>query len=250
MRPKVLAAGGVDLGAYLRAFGIYLRNPQIALGPIVAAVARMLLFALLPGASGGGILGLANASIAGIIGQIFTSLGLAIALIVAETAWRRGRAPFDDAWETARRRFGDIALAALGFYFVVWVASLIGNYLSFGSVWPALILGFVATVFFIFTVPAASIGGIPGGAAPQVALERARSSLASATLVTIVYLFSTTYLPPLAVGLLSPLLLNVDASYLPTLVSLLAAFAAAIVQGYVAIVLAHAYDEASLRRRY
>ena len=62
-------------------------------------------------------------------------------------------------------------MAAIGFSFILWAAALGGGLV--GSV-GALLLQAVAMFFFIYTLPAAAIGGVPGGAALQISLERAR----------------------------------------------------------------------------
>lgn len=240
----VRSAGSVDLRAYVQAFALLARNPQIVLGPFVAGLVQILLFMLMPG-GGGGLVGSANTSITGLLAQLVASFGFAVALIVAEAAWRYGRAPFDDAWEAARRNAGGILLAALGFNFIVYVASLVG---AIVPVFGSLAMSLVAYFFFIYTLPAASIGGIPGGAALNVSLERARRIPLATFLVTALYLFAFTYAPTLVLEALSPLLLTTSFAASGIAVSLVVAFIKAILAGYVALVLAKTYGDASYGR--
>jgi len=153
----------VDLLAYLRAFVLLARNPQIALAPLAAALAELLLEKLVP-TEGSGMIGALNGGLMGLIIQLVDFYALAVALIVAEAVWRRGRAPFDAAWEEARSKAGAILFAAIGFGFVLYVAGLVGGIAGgLGSI----ALTLVATFFFIYALPAAAIGGIPGSGALQ-----------------------------------------------------------------------------------
>jgi hypothetical protein len=56
--------GSVDLPAYLRAFGLLARNPQIALAPLLAGVIDVLLRMIFPAEIGSGFLGAANSGLA------------------------------------------------------------------------------------------------------------------------------------------------------------------------------------------
>ncbi len=237
--------GRVDLLAYPRAFVLLARNPAIVLGPLLAALAQILLFMLVPSEPGSGLLGSANSSIAGFIAQLISGLGLGLAVIVAEAAWRRGRAPFEEAWEEAQRRTGGILLATIGFSFVVYIAGLVGAIVPlFGPI----LLTLVAYYFFIYTIPAAAIGGFPGGAALQASLERARRAPLSTLLVTALYIFAFSYAPSLVIEALSPLLLGSSVLASGVVSSLLVGAIKAILGGYVALVLAKAYDDASYGR--
>ena len=239
--------GRVDLLAYVRAVPLLARNPQIALAPLLAAVAQILLFMLMPADAGSGLLGSANSSIAGLIAQLIGGFGLGVALIVADAAWRRGRAPFDAAWEEAQRKAGAILFATIGLGFIVYVAGAVGSFVTpIGS----LFLILVAYFFFVYTIPAAAIGGTPGGAALQASLEIARRAPLATLLVTALYIFAFSYLPTLIVELLQPLLLGSSIFASGVVSSLVVAFVKAIVTGYVALVLAKTYEDASYGRRY
>jgi len=242
---RSLRAGRVDLLAYLRAFPLLVRNPAIVLAPLLAAVANVLLFKLMPAEVGAGFLGSANSSIAGLISQLVTSFGLAVALIVADSAWRRGHAPFDAAWDDGRRKAGAIVFAAFGFNFITYVAGLVGGVLGpIGSI----VLTLVAYVFFIYTIPAAAIGGLPGGAALNAAFERAQRTVVATVLVTALYIFAFTFAPTLALEAVSPILMTSSIFANGDIVSIFIAVVRAIITGYVALVLAKTYDDASYGR--
>lgn len=215
------------------------------LGPLLASVAQVLLFKLFATSPGGGFLSSANSSIAGLLAQLIGSFGLAVALIVADAAWRRGRAPFDDAWDESRRHAGDILFAALGFGFIIYIAQLLGSIVPL--VGP-LVVGLVAMFFFIYTIPAAAIGGVPGGGALNISLERARRSPLPTLLVTALYVGAFFYVPALVVQALTPVLLSSTLFASDVAFSLVVAVIKAIVSGYVALVLAKTYDDVSYGR--
>ncbi len=240
--------GRVDGGTYGRAFLLLARNPTLMLGPFLAAIASavLLLVFSVPQFGGNGVLGAINGGIVGLIVQILDGFGLGLALIGADTALRRGRAAFDDMWDQARRRAGDLFIAALGFNFVIWIAQLVGGFIPFGS----LALSLIALFFFIYTLPAAAIGGIPGGAALQVSLERAQRNLLPTALVTVVYVVAYFLLPSYGVNLAASVLQIAPMLPIDPVVVLSSAVIKAIGAGYLAIVLAKAYNDASYGRRY
>ncbi len=239
--------GAVDFAAYGRAFVLLARNPLIALAPLVAYVAQILLFKLFPVQIDAGFLSSANSGLAGLIAQLVGSFGLAVALIVASKAWRSARAPFDDAWDEARRKAGDILFAALGFGFVIYIASLVGSFLGeFGTI----ALTLVAYYFFIYTMPAAAIGGVPGSASLNVSVERARRAPLPTLVVTAVYMLAFTFVPTLAVQALGPVLLGNSLFASGIASSLIVAVIKAIVSGYVALVLAKTYEDVSYGRSF
>jgi hypothetical protein len=241
--------GNVDLSSYARAVVLLLANPVLALAPLLMAVAQVLLFRLLSlgDPSDGGVIGFATSGLAGLVSQLMNSFGLAVSLILAENIWRRGRAQFDVAWDEGRRKVGDILLAALGFNFILYVAALFGGFIP---VFGAIVLSAIALYFFIYTVPAAAIGGIPGGAALQVSLERAQRSRGATFVVTIVYVLAFFVLPVAGSALALPLVLAVPAAFSGIVTSLAIAVLKSIAAGYVALVLSKAYDDASYGRRW
>ena len=241
------AAWRVDPTIYLRAFVLLARNPQIALPPLLAGVIEIFLSQLFGIGSGGGLLGSINTSIGGLFAQLISSFGLAAAIVVAHGAWRRGRAPFDDAIEQERRRGGDILFAAFGFGFVVYLAGLVGSYIPLVG---SLGLPLVAYFFMIYTLPAAAIGGVPGGAAPNASLERARQAPLATLVVTAVYIAAFVFVPTLVVNALTPVLFSNTFLASGIVVSLIVALIKAVVSGYVALVLAKTYDDVSFRPRW
>ncbi len=235
--------GKVDLLAYVRAIGLLVRNPQIALAPLLAAVAQVLLFMVVP--ADGGVLGVIGTSVVSIASQLIVSFGLAVAIIAADDAWRRGRAPFEDAYEGAMRRAGDIVTAAIGYSFLVYIAGLVGG--TFGGP-GALVLTAAATVLCIFMLPAAAIGGIPGGATLQVSAERVRNAPLSAALVAIVFFSTIAFVPTLIVMALEPLRFSASIFSSGPVSSIVVAAFRAVAWAYVALVLAKAYNDASYGR--
>jgi hypothetical protein len=238
--------GKVDFLAYVRAFGLLARNPQIALAPLLAGVINVLLLMLFPAEIGAGFLGSANTGLAQLIAQLVWYTGLGFALIGAETAWRRGRAPFDDTFEDGKRKLGDIALAAFGFTFLVTLGSALAGILGIGIL--GLVLNLLATYFFIYTIPAAAIGGVPGFGALEISLQRARGTPLATLIVTIVFIAAFTYVPVLIVEALTPVLLSNSFFAQATVINILVAAIKAVVAAYVALVLAKAYDDASYGR--
>ncbi len=238
---------GVDASVYARGLLMLVRFPVVILAPLLMTVGQILLFKLVSLAGGDGPMAGATAGIAGLIAQLMNMFGLGVALIVADEAWRRGRAPFDDAWEESRRKAPEILMAAIGFGFILWVAGQIGGLLGFAG---ALILEAVALFFFIYTLPAAAIGGIPGGAALQVSLERARRTVPNTILVTVIYVLVYLVLPSVVTTALLDVMLDTSFGGSSVVVSLISALIQAIAAGYVAFVLAKAYDDASYRRAY
>jgi hypothetical protein len=167
-------------------------------------------------------------------------------LIGAEAAWRRGRAPFDDTIEEGKRKLGDIALAAFGFTFLVTLGSALAGILGIGIL--GLVLNLLATYFFIYTIPAAAIGGVPGFGALEISLQRARSTPLATLVVTVVFIAAFTYVPVLVVEALTPVLLSNSFLAQGTVINILVAAIKAVVAAYVALVLAKAYDDASYGR--
>jgi hypothetical protein len=238
--------GTVDLMAYVRAFGLLARNPQIALAPLLAGVINVLLLMLFPVELGAGFLGSANSSLAQLLAQLVWYVGLGFALIGAEAAWRRGRAPFDDTFEEGKRKLGEIAMAAFGFTFIVSVGSVVASVLGIGFL--GLAISLLATYFFVYTVPAAAIGGVPGFGSLEISLQRAKRAPLATALVTVLFLGAFAFAPGLIIDALTPVLLSNSFFAQATVINILVAAIKAVVAAYVALVLAKAYDDASYGR--
>ncbi len=239
---------GVDPTIYLKAIVLLFRNPSILLAPLVAALLSGTISLLSPTMVTGGGAGSINASLAQLVAQLLNAAALAVALIVADLAWRRGGASFDEAWRDAMRKSGDILMAAIGFNFIIWVAFSLGSFVGTGI--GGLILGALALYFFIYTMPAAALGGTPGGAALQASFELARGNPLPTAGVAIAYVVTFFILSGYAASWLLVWLatLGVASSALITLGVI--ALAQALAAGYVALVLSKTYTEISYGRRW
>jgi hypothetical protein len=237
--------GRVDFAAYLRAFPLYARHPWLAAAPLLMSLAGALLLLLVP--SSDGTLGSLTGGLTSLFVTLLNSFGLAVSLIIAERAWRMGRAPFDDAWNDARRKAGDILMAAFGFTFVVYVAGLIGGFL--GGV-GAIVLTAIAAYFFIYTIAAAAIGGVPGAAALQVSIERVQRSYANTFVLGLVFALFTVFYPTLRELVVLQLASGLSFFRSMAAIVVVGAVIQAIGIGYLALVMAKAYEDASAWRRY
>lgn len=172
----------VDAALYGQAFAVYARNVGVLLPPLVAAAvalgleyAQGPLFAPIGGAG--------DPLIAYLIYLLY-GFAFAMSVIFADDAWRHGRASLVSAWNEARRKAGSILIAVIGFLFLLWVAQMIGGFI--GGPILGLALGALALWAFIYSIPAAAIGGVPGGAAFSASLQAAkRQPLATAVLVVV-----------------------------------------------------------------
>jgi hypothetical protein len=233
----------IDLGLYLRAFPLLVRHPQIMLGPFLAGLAQIALTAVMPG--GTGFLAAANSGLEGLFATLISSFGLAIAIIVADAAWRYRQAPFKDAWEQARHKGGDIVMAAFGVSFVIYMASLVGSIIPI--VGPIGLM-LVATYFMIYALPAASIGGIPGFGSLQASIDRARAAVLPSILVTLAYILVYDLGRAVFEETVVPALLGVGPFTSEVTFSILNAVVQAPFAAYVALVLAKTYDDVSYGR--
>jgi len=169
--------------------------------------------------------------------------GFGAATIMGDQAWRRGRVSFDEGWAEARRKAGEITMAAFGFTFVLYIAQYIGSILG-----PlGLLLIAVATVFLIYTIPAAAIGGVPGGAALQGSIERAKENMLATVIVTIVSIVAY-----IVVGLaFSPLFALLAGNLGENIIStVLGSIVQAIGIAYIALIVGKTFTDISLGRRY
>ncbi|HTV73350.1 MAG TPA: hypothetical protein VME66_06595 [Candidatus Acidoferrales bacterium] len=223
----------LDLSPYLAAFAVYARNPVVALAPLAAALAQVLLSQVF-----GAMM------FSSLIAYLIQGFGIGVAIITADLAWRRGRSVFDTAWTEAQRKAPDLLMATLGFGFVMFAAGLIGGML--GSV--GVVLQLLAFGFLIYTLPASAIGGIPGGAALQVSVERARANPATTVVLAIVSLAVYIGVTVFAAESITMQVVLMTGSAIAGTVAL--AFLQALAFGYIAIVLAKVYADISYGRRY
>jgi hypothetical protein len=244
---RLRAQQAVDVGAYFRAFALYARNPWIVVPPFLTGLIGFALTVVFT-PSGRSLGGSLTGGIMGLFVTLLDFFGLAVSVIIADLAWRRGRGPLGEAWDDARRKAGDILMASLGFTFIVYVAGVAGSFVGLRGL--SLVLSAVAAYFLIYTIPAAAIGGIPGGAALQISIERVQRGYLGALLLGIVFLlftvlFATVYND--AVNELSSLS-TFFAS--PLAVAIVGTAIKAIGLGYVALVMAKSYNDVSYGRRY
>jgi hypothetical protein len=238
--------GSVDLGAYVRAIGLYARNPWLALAPLLTSLIGALLLMLVPPSNGPA--GALSGGLMSLFVMLLDSFGLSVSLIVAEKAWRTGHSPFDEAWTDAKRKAPDILMATIGFNFLIYVAGLVGGFLGpIGGLVATAAAGF----FFIYTIAAAAIGGIPGGAALQASIERVQRSypialVLGAVIILLVWLFAVV------VNLVGPLVVSIPIPAPNAMLQVAEALIKAVGLGYIALVMAKAYDDSSMSlwRRY
>ena len=226
----------VDLTIYFKAFGLLVRHPSIFVMPLLAAVVDLLLTRLSYlftdplGGSGAGIF------------QMLVNLvylwAFGITIIQANAVWRGRRGAFDEAWDEGRAKFVGILFAAIGFQFVVWAASYIGSFV--GSLWLGLVLEVVAALFLIYTIPAASIGGIPGTLALSQSVRAVRAAPIASLILALVFFVIWYVAVPMG---LPYLLIHAP----PAIWTYASAAARAIALAYLAFPFARQYDDVAFR---
>lgn len=229
----------IDFALYAQAFAVYARNLGV-LVPIfigmVVVIALDLLGNWLWSPIGG-----AGMPLTGLIANLVQGFAFGVAVISADDAWRHGRVNITGAWDEAKRRAGNILLAVLGFAFLIYVAGLIGGML------PVPYLGYIVTALaiwaFLYTVPAAAIGGIPAGGALSYSLSLAKSYPLATVLLMIVC--GIVYYA-LAMYVVNVLAFIISYYALEAAKLLLTALAL----GYVAVVMAKQYSDLAFRPRW
>lgn len=182
---------GVDLAMYARALSLLFTHPSIFVAPLAAALIDLLVSSLSPILTDP-VGGLFN-SIFQFAVQIVYGFAFGIAVIQASHIWRGRRGTFDEAWDEARSKAGGIILAVIGFYFFIYVAGQVGGYL--GPI-GALLLPIVAAFFLLYTIPAAAIGGLPGGMAISGSYRAARANILG-TIVLALLFYALFYVVPI-----------------------------------------------------
>lgn len=234
----------VDLALYVQALPLLARNPELLAAPFLMAIVGVVVN--LAGGPGPGVFGGITGGLTQFILFLLYAFGLSVSIVLADGAWRRGRASFDEAWNDTRRRAGDILLAAIGLNFVLFIASYAGSLLG-GAL--SLALSALAFYFLIYTIPAAAIGGVPGGAAIQISIERVRAAPLPAGILAFVCIAVFILVGTLAMSSIAPLLPDLGAStqiVFDVIDSLLKSLALA----YLALVMAKGYADASYGRFY
>jgi hypothetical protein len=224
----------LDLALYVQALPLYARNLGVLLPPLIAAAIGIgLRYASGPLFAG---VGGAGYPIVQFIIQILYGYAFAVSVIFADDAWRHGRGNLRTAWDQAGRKAGNIIISVIGFYFLIYVAGLIGG---IGGPILSEALGALAVWAFIYSIPAAAIGGVPSGAAFSASLQAARRHpLATAILVivSLVVYYGLAIYAPAAIG---P---SLGAGYDAAVVLL-----TAIAFGYIALVVARQYSDFAFR---
>ena len=227
---------------YAKAVPLLALNPSIIVVPLLMAVIGVL-FMLVMVPYGSGVGGLTG-QLASFIVILLKLFGLGAACIIADDAWRHGRASFENGWAEARRRGGDILFAALGFTLLLSVAQYAGSLIG-----PlALALTVLVVVFLVWTIPAAAVGGVPGGAAIQASVDRVRDAPLAAAVAAIVSFALLAIGEPMLSSYLGGLLFPLTAgSIIPVL--LLSALLQGITAGYIALILTKTYTDAAFGTR-
>lgn len=228
----------VDLSMYVRAVPLLLRHPSVFVIPLLAAVLELLLTQLsylFTDPTGG-----AGAGLFGMLIQLVYLWAFGVAIVQANNIWRNGRGSFDEAWEEGRAKFGAIALAAVGFQFVVWAAGYLGMLLVAVSGAIPLALQAVAAFFLIYTIPSAAIGGIPGAMAISASIRAVRAAPLGSVILAVVFFAVWFIAVPLA---LPYALVHVSA----TIGSFVIAAVRAVALAYLAFPFAKQYDDVAFR---
>jgi hypothetical protein len=236
----------IDFSPYLRGFAILARNPALVLPPLVAAVVGVFVARIGGGgAADGNPVGQVSGSLTSLLITLLDSFAFACSIVLADAAWRRGgTAPFEASIQEARRRGGDILFAAIGYSFVLSLAALVGGIIPL----IGLVLVAVAVFFFIWTVPAAAIGGIPGAASLNRSLELARANPVPTAIFAVVYFVLVHFVAP-AVELAVFTSLGSLQANSAVLSGLAGAVIMAIFYGYLAVVAAKVYADIAFGRR-
>jgi hypothetical protein len=185
----------VDFAMYAQAVPLLLRHPSIFVMPLLAAVVDLLIGQITPfftNAVGG-----AGNWLFQIVVQLVYGFCFGVAVIGANNVWRTRRATFDEAWEEGRHKAGGILIAAIGFYFLVYVAQYAGSLLG---VIAQIVLQLVVAFFLIYTIPAAAIGGMPGNLAIGASFRAVRENLLGAAILAIAFVLLWVLLPEFVVN--------------------------------------------------
>lgn len=221
---------------YVKAVPLLLRHPSIFVMPLLAAVVDLLIAQITPlltDAAGG-----AGSWLFQIVVQLVYGFCFGVAVIAANNVWRRQRATFDEAWEEGRRKAGGILVAAIGFYFLIYVAGYLGAFV--GSPILQIALQLIVAFLLIYTIPAAAIGGMPGNYAIGASFRAVRANILGAALLAIVFVVLWVWLPQFVVDRLG-LSLGVIGY------ELVLAAIKAVVLAYLAFPFAKQYDDVAFR---
>ena len=237
---------GIDLAVYLRAIPLLVRTPSLIVIPLMVALIGILLGQVLA-PFGTGTSGQLTLGLAGFVNRILQLFGLGAACVIADDAWRHGRASFEHGWGEARRRAPELLMAAVGFTFVLSIGSYVG--LVFGTI-AALAISLLAVVLLIWTMPAAAVGGLPGAAALSASVERVRANAWPAIVAAVVGIALIAYAVPLATVYVVVFAAPVLGAFIDIASKLIEAVLQAIAVAYLALILTKTYADAAFGRRW
>ena len=170
-----------------------MRHPSILALPLLAAIIDMFtsywqtLFTDPLGGSGGGlfqfVIQICICSRSAVRSSRPTTSRAAIAPASMTRGKRRGERP------------GGILMAAIGFQFVIYAAQYIGGLL--GAALLQLGLQLIAYFFLILTIPAAAIGGLPGGLALSGSIRAVRANPLACVILAVVFIALWVFAPAL-----------------------------------------------------
>jgi hypothetical protein len=225
----------LDLALYFQALPLYARNLGVLLPPLIAAIIGIGLdYASGPLFAG---VGGAGASIVAFIVRIIEGFAFGVSVIFADDAWRHGRGHLRTAWDQSRRKAGEIIIATIGFFFLIYIAQMIGGIVN-ATLSEA--LGALALWAFIYAIAAAAIGGLPGGAAFSASLQAARRHPLATAILAIVCIIVWYGLAEYAVAAVGP---YVGVAGFEATRALLTAIAL----GYIALIIARQYADFAFR---
>ena len=229
----------LDLKIYFQALPVYARNLGVLLPPLIGAAIGLGL-EYLEGPLFSPIGG-AGDPLIGFIIQVIAGFAFAVAVIFADDAWRHNRASLSAAWTTARRKAGNILITVIGFFFLIYVAQMIGGILGgiFRFQYFGAALGLLAVWAFIYAIPAVAMGGLPAGASFSTSLQTARRHPLATAILTIVSIAVYWY-----VGLVVPTQIGM---YLGAGYDVARILLAAVASGYIALIIARQYADLAFR---
>ena len=239
----------VDLSAYGQAVPRLLTHPSIFIAPLIGAAIAMLFDVL--GQMMTDPIGGLGFDIYGLFSNLALLFAFAIAIVQASHLWRGRRASFADAWQEARAKGRGILFAAFGVIFVILAANYVdGDFLGFlgqygfGGSLASHIVELVAAFFIIYTMPAAAIGGLPGGAAISGSIRGVKINPIAALVLTIVTLLLWLELPRYVLIWVAPYI-GIDPSSL--IANAVPHLVEALVVAYLAFPFAKLYDDIAFR---
>lgn len=226
-----------DFLIYLRAVPMLVGRPSILVAPLLGAVVALVLSQI--GTYLTNPLGGIGSSIFDWIASIFYTFAFAVAIVQADEIERGLRGTFDSAWENSRRKAAGIIVAAIGFWFIIYIAQYAGSIFGLTA---EILLMLVAAFFLIYTIPAAAIGGLPGSLAITGSLRAVRADVLGAAILAIAFI-ALFEIAPLVIAsyLTTAFLLN------HTVAVLVLALLHAIALGYLAFPFARQYASVAFR---